>query len=99
MSIKIGWIDFYEDERKEINKILSQLGSSDLILDELGFGSVRDGFRKELFPGVVMPMTHLRYYFFIYYIFLEIKDLKKFFKQKNYYDTLKKTKVKKFKLK
>lgn len=69
--MRIGWVDFSEEERRRANQVL-QMAKGKGAIDELGFGVLRDSFSYRLFPGTSTLHTHARYYFLTAYL---MKDL------------------------
>lgn len=69
--MRIGWIDFSEEERRRANQVL-EMAKSKGAIDELGLGVLRDAFSCRLFPGTSTLHTHVRYYFLTAYL---MKDL------------------------
>ena len=45
-----GWVDFSEEERQRAFEIM-ELARIPGAIDELGLGTLRDGFSNKLFPG------------------------------------------------
>jgi len=66
--MQLGWIDYSKDERNKIVLILRLLGTQ-TALDELGIGTVRDGFSDLLFPGISTLQTRAKYFVLIPYLF------------------------------
>ncbi|MEA4948244.1 MAG: DUF6361 family protein, partial [Petrimonas sp.] len=64
----MGWIDFSKKERGDITAILRLL-STPSTLDEIGIGTIRDGFSDLLFPGLSTQQTRAKYYVLIPYLF------------------------------
>ncbi len=69
--MRIGWVDFSEEERRRANQVL-QMAKGKGAIDELGLGALRDSFAYRLFPGTSTLHTHARYYFLTAYL---MKDL------------------------
>lgn len=69
--MRIGWVDFSEEERRRANQVL-QMAKGKGAIDELGLGVLRDSFSYRLFPGTSTLHTHARYYFLTAYL---MKDL------------------------
>jgi hypothetical protein len=66
--VQIGWVDYSRDERNKILNILRLLGTQGA-LDELGIGTVRDGFSNLLFPGISTLQTRAKYFVLLPYLF------------------------------
>lgn len=66
--MQIGWIDFSKEERNKVVSILRLLGTQSA-LDELGVGTVRDGFSDLMFPGISTQQTRAKYFVLIPYLF------------------------------
>ena len=66
--MQIGWIDFSKEERNKVVSILRLLGTQ-TALDELGVGTVRDGFSDLMFPGISTLQTRAKYFVIIPYLF------------------------------
>jgi len=57
---EMGWVDFSADDRERVKHALKQLAEPGT-LDELGIGSLRDGFADLLFPGFSTIQTRAKY--------------------------------------
>lgn len=68
----VGWVDFSQDERNRVDKVLSAFRGQGT-LDELGFGRIRDSFSDLLAPGVSTLHTRVRYYLFVPWIFQKLE--------------------------
>ena len=66
--MQIGWIDFSKEERNKVVSILRLLGTQ-TALDELGVGTIRDGFSNLMFPGISTLQTRAKYFVLIPYLF------------------------------
>lgn len=73
--MQLGWIDYSKNERNKITSILRLLGTQTAI-DELGIGSVRDGFSNLLFPGISVLQTRAKYFVLIPYMFADAEKRK-----------------------
>ena len=69
MTSSFAWVDFSEDDRDRMNKIMRLFAEKDT-LDELGIGAVRDAIADHLFPGTSTIQTRARYFFFVPWIYL-----------------------------
>ncbi|MFZ3132124.1 MAG: DUF6361 family protein [Desulfosporosinus sp.] len=73
--MQLGWIDYSKDERNKITSILRLLGTQ-TALDELGIGTVRDGFSDLLFPGISTIQTRAKYFVLIPYLYTDAEKHK-----------------------
>lgn len=64
----IGWLDYSEAERRQVQEML-QLFSENGTVDDLGIGTIRDAISNRLFPGTSVIQTRARYFLFIPWIF------------------------------
>jgi hypothetical protein len=64
----IGWLDYSEAERRQVQEML-QLFSEKGTVDDLGIGTIRDAISNRLFPGTSVIQTRARYFLFIPWIF------------------------------
>jgi hypothetical protein len=74
--LNLGWIDFSKRDRDMVLSVLRQLTEPGAV-DELGIGTIRDGFSDILFPGTSTIQTRAKYLFIIPYICLELERGKK----------------------
>lgn len=58
---QIGWVNFGRHEAEAVQALIGALTDSDA-RDELGLGTIRDGFSDLLFPGTSTVQTRLRYF-------------------------------------
>lgn len=70
--LNIGWVDFSKNDRDMVMSVLKQLTEPGA-LDELGIGTIRDGFSDLLFPGTSTIQTRAKYFFIIPYICMELE--------------------------
>ncbi|WP_022932106.1 DUF6361 family protein [Treponema bryantii] len=70
--MQLGWIDFSKTAR---NKILSVLSLPELqdTVDELGIGTIRDGFSNTFFPGSSTIQTRAKYFFIVPYALIDLE--------------------------
>jgi len=68
----VGWIDFDEDERKQVDAVIDAFRDRGTI-DELGFGRIRDSFADLLAPGVSTLQTRVRYFLFVPWLFQKLE--------------------------
>jgi len=69
--MQMGWIDFSKKERGDVTTILRLLGTPSA-LDEIGIGTIRDGFSNRLFPGLLTQQTRAKYFVLIATMILDI---------------------------
>mgnify|MGYP000978778128 CR=1 FL=1 len=70
--LNLGWIDFSKSDRDVTLSVLRQLTEPGAV-DELGIGTIRDGFSDILFPGTSTIQTRAKYLFIVPYICLELE--------------------------
>ena len=70
--LNLGWVDFSKSDRDMVLSVLRQLTEPGAV-DELGIGTIRDGFSDILFPGTSTIQTRAKYLFIIPYICLELE--------------------------
>lgn len=71
-SISFGWIDYSSEDRNKVMSVLHSLSSPEAV-DELGIGSIRDGFADILFPGTSTVQTRAKYFLIVPYILMELE--------------------------
>lgn len=71
--MQLGWIDFSRNERNKILQTLKQLEEPSA-LDELGIGTIRDGYADILFPGISTLQTRAKYFVLLPYIFARVEQ-------------------------
>ena len=67
----IGWVFYSEKQRENLETIISMTQEPGT-LDELGLGSVRDGFANLFFPGTSTIQTRAKYFILVPWILNEI---------------------------
>ncbi|MBK6444363.1 MAG: hypothetical protein IPF81_03355 [Bacteroidetes bacterium] len=67
----IGWVFYSEKQRENLETIISMTQEPGT-LDELGLGSVRDGFANLFFPGTTTIQTRAKYFILVPWILNEI---------------------------
>lgn len=72
-QMRIGFIDYSREERNRILSTLRMLEER-TALDELGIGTIRDGYADKLFPGISTLQTRAKYFVLIPYIFQTAKE-------------------------
>lgn len=73
--MKIGWLDFSEEEKQRVLKLIISFNEKGTV-DQLGLGSIRDAFSDMLFPGTSTLHTRARYFLFIPWIYLSLEGKK-----------------------
>lgn len=69
------WLDYSEHERRQAMEVIDMFGE-DETRDELGLGTIRDGFADLLFPGTSTIQTRARYFLFVPWVCLELERKK-----------------------
>ncbi len=64
----LGWIDSTDEEHRKIVSVLNKITVGGA-LDEIGIGTIRDGFSERLFPGISTIETRAKYFLTVPYIF------------------------------
>ena len=75
MTSSFTWLDYSEHDRRKMVDVISAFREQDT-RDELGIGTIRDGFADILFPGTSTIQTRARYFLFVPWIYLDL-ELKK----------------------
>ncbi|UOQ44850.1 DUF6361 family protein [Halobacillus salinarum] len=70
--LKIGWIDYSSEHKNKVMAVLDLLSDKGAI-DELGTGSIRDGFGDIFFPGTSTIQTRAKYFFIVSYLLMELE--------------------------
>ena len=70
--LNLGWVDFSKSDRDMVLSVLRQLTEPGAV-DELGIGTIRDGFSDILFPGTSTIQTRAKYLFIIPYTCMELE--------------------------
>jgi hypothetical protein len=65
-------MDFSEHERRTALEVIDAFKEQDT-RDELGVGSIRDAFSDLLFPGTSTIQTHVRYFLFVPWTYLDLE--------------------------
>ena len=60
--MQLGWIDFSKQDRTNAINIINSMKEKG-VLDELGFGSLRQAFADFFFPGTSTIQTRAKYFF------------------------------------
>lgn len=69
------WLDYSEHERRQAMEAIDLFGE-DETRDELGLGTIRDGFADLFFPGTSTIQTRARYFLFVPRVCLELERKK-----------------------
>ena len=75
MRSTFTWLDYSEHDRRRMADVISSSGEQDT-RDELGVGSIRDGFADTLFPGTSTIQTRARYFLFVPWIYRDLERKK-----------------------
>ncbi|MBQ3716664.1 MAG: hypothetical protein IJM92_15325 [Fibrobacter sp.] len=70
--MQLGWIDFSKEDKDKALKVMWLLKESD-VLDELGFGVLRNAFANDFFPGISTLHTRPKYLYLVYYMLLDFQ--------------------------
>ena len=73
MASFIGWLDYSESERRQVQEML-QLFTDKGTVDDLGIGTLRDAISNRLFPGTSVIQTRARYFLFIPWIYQRAEE-------------------------
>lgn len=68
--MQLGWIDFSKEDKSNALNVINSLKDKG-VLDELGFGIIRQAFANYLFPGTSTIQTRAKYFLIIPY---ELQD-------------------------
>ena len=71
--MQLGWIDFSKKDKSNAISIIHALNGKG-VLDELGFGVLRDAFANEFFPGTSTLHTRAKYLYLISYLLYEYQQ-------------------------
>ena len=81
--MQLGWVNFSKKDKRNAISIIHALNDKG-VLDELGFGVLRDAFANEFFPGTSTLHTRPKYLYLISYLLYEYQQKcaneKKYFK-------------------
>ena len=65
--MQLGWIDFSRQDRTDAINVINSMKEKG-VLDELGFGPLRQAFANCFFPGTSTIQTRAKYFFIVPYI-------------------------------
>ena len=68
MTSTFAWLDHDETERRKMLEVVNLFREKGT-LDELGIGTIRDGFANHFFPGTSTIQTRTRYFLFLPWIY------------------------------
>jgi hypothetical protein len=77
MPSVFAWVDFFDEaSRRKMLDVIDKFRDQDTV-DELGIGTIRDGFANYSFPGTSTIQTRARYFLFIPWIYrrLELRKI------------------------
>lgn len=69
------WLDHSDTERQRVLDAIDRFKETDT-RDELGLGSIRDGFADLFFPGTSVIQTRARYFLFVPWMYLHLEARK-----------------------
>ncbi len=69
----ISWLDQSDDERRKVLDVIDLFGERDT-RDELGLGSIRDGFADAMFPGTSTIQTRVRYFLLVPWVYERVEE-------------------------
>lgn len=72
LQSSLSWLDYSEHERRQMLDVID-LFKEHTTRDELGIGSIRDGFAEMLFPGTSTVQTRARYFLFIPWMYQHLE--------------------------
>lgn len=72
MTSVFAWLDHDETERRKMLVVVNLFREKGT-LDELGIGTIRDGFANHFFPGTSTIQTRTRYFLFLPWIYQRIE--------------------------
>lgn len=75
LSMDIGYINFSQEERNNIYKVIQAIRDHQAI-DELGIGRVRDAFSNEMFPGMSTLQNRAKYFVLLPALYLSAEHEK-----------------------
>lgn len=70
--MQLGWIDFSKEDKSNAINVIHSLNEPG-VLDELGFGVLRNAFANDFFPGTSTLHTRSKYFYLIPYLLFEFQ--------------------------
>lgn len=70
--MQLGWIDFSKEDKSNAINVIHSLNEPG-VLDELGFGVLRNAFANDFFPGISTLHTRSKYLYLIPYLLFEFQ--------------------------
>ncbi|NBG88112.1 DUF6361 family protein [Isachenkonia alkalipeptolytica] len=70
--MELGWIDFSKSHKNKVLNVINLLSEPGAV-DELGIGTIRDGFADLFFPGTSTIQTRAKYFLLVPYLMMEIE--------------------------
>lgn len=70
--MQLGWIDFSKEDKSNAINVIHSLNEPG-VLDELGFGVLRNAFANDFFPGTSTLHTRSKYLYLIPYLLFEFQ--------------------------
>lgn len=70
--MQLGWIDFSKEDKGNAINVIHSLDEPG-VLDELGFGVLRNAFANDFFPGISTLHTRSKYLYLISYLLFEFQ--------------------------
>lgn len=75
MASSFTWLDYSERDKRKMMAVIDAFKERDT-RDELGIGSVRDGFADLFFPGTSTIQTRAKYFLFVPWIYSKLENEK-----------------------
>src|SRR5438094_438444 len=75
MASSFTWLDYSERDKRKMMAVIDAFKERDT-RDELGIGSVRDGFADLFFPGTSTIQTRAKYFLFVPWIYSILENEK-----------------------
>jgi hypothetical protein len=73
MASTFAWLSYSSAEQETLTRLIRLLPADTETRDELGIGSIRDGFADLLFPGSSTIQTRARYFLFIPWMYQQLE--------------------------
>ncbi len=70
--MQLGWIDFSKEDKSNALNIINSLNEPG-VLDELGFGILRNAFANDFFPGTSTLHTRAKYLYLVSYMLYDFQ--------------------------